>query len=228
MPAKTDAFAYLRVSSRGQTDGDGFDRQRDTIQRFARRAGLRILREFQDAHTGTEADRPALTDLLATVLANGVRTVVVESLDRFARDVVVQGVLLARLREHGVALLVANTGDDVTAAIADDPMREAMIQVQAVFSQVEKKRLVAKLAHARQAKRDATGRCEGRKPYGERPGEAAVAERIRQLHRKPRGGRRLSFKAIADRLNAESVPTRYGEPWRPSTVGSIVKRFQRR
>jgi hypothetical protein len=43
----------------------------------------------------------------------------------------------------------------------------------------------------------ATGRCEGRKPYGTRPGEADVVARIHKLRRKPRGGERLSFKAIA-------------------------------
>jgi len=40
-------------------------------------------------------------------------------------------------------------------------------------------------------------RCEGRKPFGSRPAEAVVVERIRQLRRKPNGKPRLSVAAIA-------------------------------
>jgi hypothetical protein len=41
---------------------------------------------------------------------------------------------------------------------------------------------------------------------------------------KPRGGERLSFAAIADRLNREAVPTRTGRPWAPETVRGIAQR----
>ena len=45
-----------------------------------------------------------------------------------------------------------------------DPIRKAMIQVQAVFSELEKRRLVLKLKKARDAASDGLGRrCEGRK-----------------------------------------------------------------
>jgi hypothetical protein len=47
---------------------------------------------------------------------------------------------------------------------------------------------------------------------------------IHKLRRKPRGGERLSFAAIADRLNAEGRPTRSGKPWTPETVRQIVNR----
>jgi hypothetical protein len=69
-----------------------------------------------------------------------------------------------------------------------------------------------------------TGRCEGRKPYGTRPDEADVVALIYKLRRKPRGGDRLSFAAIAERLNAEGHPSRTGKPWAPETVRQIVVR----
>jgi hypothetical protein len=72
--------------------------------------------------------------------------------------------------------------------------------------------------------RRSTGKCEGRKAFGERDDEAAVIERIRQLRRKPVKGTRLSFAGIAAKLNAEGVPTRTGSPWRPSTVAGILAR----
>jgi len=42
------AVSYLRVSGRGQIDRDGFPRQRDTVERHARAAGLRLIAEFRD------------------------------------------------------------------------------------------------------------------------------------------------------------------------------------
>ena len=73
-------------------------------------------------------------------------------------------------------------------------------------------------------KRRAEGRCEGRKPFGAKPGEAGVVAYIAKLRRKPKGGERLSFCAIATRLNAEGVLTRTGKPWAPETVRGIVLR----
>jgi hypothetical protein len=70
----------------------------------------------------------------------------------------------------------------------------------------------------------ATGRCEGRKAFGEYPGEEAALHRIRQLYRKPRGRERLSYAEIANQLNAERLPTRTGTPWRAGAVWRIVRR----
>lgn len=55
-------------------------------------------------------------------------------------------------------------------------------------------------------------------------GEAEVVTYIAKLRRKPKGGERLSFAAIAARLNAEGIPTRTGRPWAPETVRGIVQR----
>jgi hypothetical protein len=40
-----------------------------------------------------------------------------------------------------------------------------------------------------------------------------VVAYIAKLRRKSKGGERLSFAVIAERLNAESVPTRTGKAW---------------
>jgi DNA invertase Pin-like site-specific DNA recombinase len=82
--------------------------------------------------------------------------------------------------------------------------------------------LVAKLKAARMRKRKATGRCEGCKPYGKGPGEAEVLALIRRLRRRPRGGRRLSYDAIAARLNLDGVRSRTRRPWAGPTVHGIL------
>jgi site-specific DNA recombinase len=221
-PSKA-AYGYLRVSSRGQVDGYGYDRQEETIRQYAKRNGVDVVKVYRDAHTGTEADRPAFLEMLTAILGNGVRTVIVESLDRLARDLMIQTRLIAELQARGVTLISASTGQDVTADVTEDPMRKAMVQVQGVFAELDKKLLVRKLAKARDAKRQETGRCEGRKPYGEKPGEAEVLARIFTMRRGARNKDRMSFAAIADRLNADGVPTRTGKTWAPATVYGIVK-----
>jgi DNA invertase Pin-like site-specific DNA recombinase len=93
-----------------------------------------------------------------------------------------------------------------------DPTRVLIRQVLGAVSQFEKAVIVSKLKAARQRKKRATGRCEGRKPFGERPGEAEVVAYIAKLRRKPKGAERRSFAAIAERLNAERIPSRTGRP----------------
>ena len=95
----TQAFAYLRVSSQKQTEGHGYDRQLKTITAYAKRNGYDVVGVYRDAHTGTEADRPGFQDMVASF--NGISTVIIESLDRFARDLAVQIALLAALDTRG-------------------------------------------------------------------------------------------------------------------------------
>jgi hypothetical protein len=54
---------------------------------------------------------------------------------------------------------------------------------------------------------------EGRKPYGHRPDESALLERMRTMRRKPVKAERLSYAGIAAQLNAEGHTTRYGRSW---------------
>jgi len=207
------AVSYRRVSTPKQTDGHGPERQGNIIHEYAKSAGIEIVGDYLEAYTGTESDRPEFVRMVADLLTNGCRTVIVESLDRFARDLIIQSSLLADLKARGITLIAANTGMDVTAALDDDPMRKALVQVQGVFSELDKSLLVRKLRKAREAKRVATGRCEGAKPYGDREGEKAILDRVRTLRRKPRNGKRLSWQGVADQLNSEGFRNRSGRKW---------------
>jgi DNA invertase Pin-like site-specific DNA recombinase len=222
----TKALSYLRVSGKAQIEGDGFPRQRDAIRRYAKAHGVEVVEEFRDEGvSGTKDldDREGLGELMARIRANGVRLVLVERADRLARDLMVSEALLAEFRKLGVAVVAADSGTALTAG-DDDPTRVLIRQVFGAVSQFEKSVIVAKLRAARLRKRRATGRCEGRKPYGTKPGEADVLALMHRLRRKPRGGERLSFDAIAAKLNAEGVPTRTGRAWAGATVRGILAR----
>lgn len=225
---KISAVAYLRVSSKGQTSGDGFPRQRDSIAKYAKTHKLVVVDEYRDEGiTGTTAeltDRDGLAVMLDRIDSNGVRVVLVENASRLARDLMVQEILLAEFRKRDVKVIECDGGNDLTVG-SDDPTATLIRQVLGAVAQFEKSVLVLKLRASRLRAKRRTGRCEGRKAYGEKPGEAEIVQRIRDLRRKAVKGDRLSFAAIAARLNEESVPTRSGGPWRPSVIGQILGRI---
>jgi len=219
------AYGYVRVSGTGQLKGHGPERQRDDIAAFATRNGIEVVEVFQDAWTGTEDDRPAFMEMLTAMMDNGVRTVIVESMDRFARDLAVQMQLIAKLVSDGITLIPANTGQPISSETLDDnPMLKAMTQIQGVFAELDKSLTVRKLKKARDAKRHANGRCEGPRPFGANPDETAALDRIKGLRRKPKGGDRRSFAKVAAVLNAEELATRTGKPWNRGTVHVICRR----
>lgn len=223
------AVAYCRVSSTGQQrNGTGLDRQEEIITNYAKQAGYGLIQVYQEAMTGTDTDRPVFTKMLADLLSNSCRVVIVERLDRLARDLGVQLQLVGLFCSKGITLISADTQQNVTEAFSGDPMLKAMIQVQGVFAELDKSILVAKLRKAREAKKAKTGRCEGRKPYGFYEGEEKVVKRIKQLHRKPRGGKRLGPYQIARILNQEGWATRKAKEWRGSHVSAILKRLSSR
>lgn len=222
---KTQATGYCRVSSTGQqTTGTGLDRQEKVIKAYARKAGYRIIEIYLEAITGTETDRPVFDNMLADLLDNGCRVIIVESLDRLARDLAVQMRLIALLTSKGIALLNASTGQNVTESMESDPMLKAMINMQGVFSELDKNLLVRKLRKGREAAKAKSGRCEGRKPYGYYPGEQEVLDRIKQLRKKPHGEPRMNFSAVARTLNAEGHKARFGGEWSGVVIKRIIKK----
>ena len=221
------AVSYLRVSGQGQVDGDGFPRQREAVQRYAERCGLDLVAEFRDegvCGANELADRAGLAELLDHLEATGVHLVVVERADRLARDLLVQEVTLAQFRDMGVQVFAAD-GTDLTVSDGD-PTRKLIRQVLGAVAEFDKSVTVLKLRAARDRKRRQSGKCEGRKGFGETDQqEAATVQRIRKLRRKPRKSDRLSFQETADQLNAEGLPTRTGVPWSKGSVHAICKRL---
>jgi site-specific DNA recombinase len=222
------AVVYLRVSGKSQVKGEGFPRQREATRSFADAQGFTIVGEYREegvSGTTEMEDRPALKELIAYLLGNGCRTVIVESLDRLAREYRIQEQLVIYLSSKGISLWAANTGEDITTAIQSDPMKKALIQMQGIFAELDKSQLVRKLHKSRETIRLRSGRCEGQKPFGTLPGEQDTLRRMKELYRKPRHGIRRSLKDITTTLNAEGRSTRNGKPWARGTVWTILRRL---
>src|SRR6478609_893485 len=108
-----EAIAYLRTSSDTNVgaDKDSDKRQRSKIEAYAKRNGYVIVDEFYDADmNGDDAltARPGFVALVDRIADNGVRTVIVEDVTRFARKLTTQEQGIAFLMSLGVTLLTSS------------------------------------------------------------------------------------------------------------------------
>jgi|SRR5215472_12259948 len=211
------AFGYIRVSGESQVKKDGPVRQRNDINAWAKAHGYKIVKWFvEEAVCGAveSKDRPAFGEMLVALLSNGVRTVLVEHLDRLARDVFVQEGTIKLFKEKNLELISVKQPD----LCSDDPNRVAMRQMMGVFAQLDRANIVLKLRAARQRAKAKNGRCEGRKPYGFREGEAKVLAHMKDL------SETSTYADIAIVLNNAGIKTRTGGQWFPGTVYNILRK----
>jgi len=218
-------FAYLRVSTREQIDGGGFDRQLATILSFTEHRGWDVARTFRDQQSGgTEFDnRGGLRELLSLAgrdSALGVDTIIVENATRIARDLMVQEIFLAECRKLGVKVFAADCGEELVLANAD-PTRVLIRQILGALAQWEKAQIVLKLQAGRRKKARETGApCGGPKPYGQTESERAVIGDIWRF-RRTNG---WTFRRIAQELRAIGYPAPGGRCWHTGTVGTLYCR----
>jgi DNA invertase Pin-like site-specific DNA recombinase len=132
--------------------------------------------------------------------------------NRFVKSV--QENIIADLRKRGFDLISVSEPD----LCSNDPSRVLMRQIFGSIAQYDRAMTVAKLRGARERMRAKTGRCEGRKAYGNRPGESDIIDRMKVLRR---GG--MAVDKVAAVLNTEGAKPRAGQQWYPTTVYRILK-----
>ena len=93
MHAAQCAVAYYRTSSAAGVDGDSEERRRQAVKAYAKSARLKIVGEFYDAAVSgadTLDMRPGFSELMASLVSSGANKIIVETANRFARDLLVQ------------------------------------------------------------------------------------------------------------------------------------------
>jgi DNA invertase Pin-like site-specific DNA recombinase len=220
--AKVQAVAYLRTSSAANVgvDKDSEKRQRAAIEAFAKARGYVLVDWFYDAAvSGADPvhERPGFTAMLDRIAGNGVRCIVVESPDRFARDLAVQLAGHDFLKELGVALIPASAPDFFTE---ETPTAVLVRQVLGAISQFERASLIAKLKAARDRKRAATGKCGGMPSLAEtRPELIELARRLRTT----RSGKQRSLREVSRELAARGfVAERSGRPYQAAQISRML------
>jgi DNA invertase Pin-like site-specific DNA recombinase len=225
----TKAFGYIRCSGLSQMDGDGPVRQRTAIEKYALAHDIGIVGWFEESHTGSDLEgRIAFREMREALVSDGIRTVIVERLDRLARDLMIQETIIRDFQSNSVVLRSTTLGEDDLCS--DDPTRVMIRQIMAAFYEYERKMIKSKLRAGVNRKRELTGRCEGRKPYGfmsggpkqaevQDPKEYPILQLIRDLHHQSK-----TPSQIAQTLNDLQLPSRHGTVWYPGVVRKILIR----
>jgi DNA invertase Pin-like site-specific DNA recombinase len=209
----TKALAYLRTSSATNVgaDKDSDKRQLAAIQAYAAANDIEIIASYYDAAvSGADpvTERPGFAQMLDHIAGNGVRTILVESPDRFARDLMVQLIGHDHLKALGVTLVPTTCPTHFTE---ETPTAVLIRQVMGAIAQFEKASLVAKL----KAARERTGKPGGRAPVAYPVATVDFATSLRQQG--------MSFRAILAQLTADGHTNSKGKPFALYQVHEMVK-----
>lgn len=222
------SVSYLRCSGESQIQGDTWDRQQSVILKYATANGIEVVKEFRDEGVTGKMElegREGLSACIEYVRREGIKLVLIEDSTRLARDMIVAEVVIREFQKIGVQVVSASGGVDLTEGDDSNPTAKLIRQILAAVSEFERCCINIKLRGARERKRLATGKCEGAKGYGEKPGEDSTLAMMKSLR-----AAGLSCDRIADALNANGIPARragvknYSGVWLGCTISRILKR----
>jgi len=217
---------YRRVSTRGQGEsGLGLEAQEAAIDAHVQATGCTLVATYDEVESGKRSDRPTLARAIAHARRVGA-TLVIAKLDRLSRNVA----FLSRLMESGVEFVACDNPNanrltiHILAAVAEDEARRISERTKAALAAYKARggKLGAALvgSHLTDEGRD-RGRAianaikarEAREVYSDLLPKMIAAR-----------GEGLSYKAIADRLDAEGHTTRRGKPWNAMQVKRVLDR----
>jgi DNA invertase Pin-like site-specific DNA recombinase len=186
--------------------GEGYAAQARAIEAFCDRHGLQLVRIDRDVEGsgGRGAAPPGLQHACKALMADDARALVVQDLGRLTRSPARLSLLLRWFTDANRALIAIDNLLD-TSTPAGRATANALIEV----GEWDRQR--------------AAQRRTGNHNHGGR-GRPSVRD-VPELHARIAAMREagMSLHAIADRLNAEGVPTlRGGSRWRPSSVQAAV------
>lgn len=204
------AILYSRVSTDDQAEsGLGLSDQQTRLNAWATMTGTdETISMVDEGQSGKSLDRPAMTKALAMLTNGDASTLVVMKLDRLTRSTRDLGELMERAQQDRWALVILDLGVDTSTASG-----KLVANVMVSVAQWERETTVERTKAALAAKKS-QGHRLGRVP------EIPAATRNRIAEDRAIG---LSMAKIADRLNAEGVPTARGGKWYGSTIAAVLK-----
>jgi DNA invertase Pin-like site-specific DNA recombinase len=227
--------AYVRVSTAHQQEAYGPDIQRAAITAWAKADGHVIVAWQEDTISGASElrNRIGWCEAAALVKAGSAQGIVVARLDRLARDVMVQELLLRKLSDlGGVVLSTRENENEMLNGESKDPSRKLVRVIMGAISEYDREMTVDRLAAGRAAKAAMGGYAHGALPYGYRsvkgklvevPQEQAALAKMRAL-----ADQGVPTREIARVLTAGAYPTKRGGAWSSPTVSRILNRANTR
>jgi DNA invertase Pin-like site-specific DNA recombinase len=218
---------YARSSAQ---HGDSIGAQEDVCRRWAEEHDHLIVGTFSDdgVSGAKQADqRPGLSLALAALEDGKANALLVHRLDRVARALHVQEVILERVWKAS-ARVIAVDGGEIIQDDPTDPMRTFCRQVLGAASQLERGMIVARMQEGKRRQREAGFYSGGAIPFGyelQDDGQLAPVEADLQTASEIAAMREagLTLRAIADHLNAEKIKAPRGGSWYAQTVARAAR-----
>lgn len=205
-------IGYVRVSTNKQDIGP--EVQVAALTAEAQRNGWTLdIRREDAASAKTLRNRPILAQALADLKAGQADALAVSKLDRLSRSVADFAGLLETANRQRWALICLDLGIDTSTITG-----AAMAQVTCTFAEMERKKI---------AERTRDGMAKIKADTGKHMGRRSVlpAETVTLIEAERAAG--LSLAKIAEKLNAEGVPTATGRTWHASTIRQVLTRVAR-
>jgi DNA invertase Pin-like site-specific DNA recombinase len=216
VPEGVRALGYVSAAGNGDREANTMREQAALIDSLCERRGWRLLEVVRDVESagGGSLRRPGLAYAVERLSKGEASCLVVSHLGRLSRSAAELGRVLERLNRSGGRLVVVDVGLD-TASDAGRIAANSLVRVGA-WERGRTLDSTRKGLEAARARREATGHeATGRPAVEDIP---ALKGYILEMRSEG-----MTLEAIAERLNAEGVPTlRGGKKWRPSSVQAAV------
>ena len=215
------AAIYCRVSTEDQErEGTSLQTQLEGCLKYCESKGYVVARQYSEAYSGLDLQRPKLDELRELVRAGAVGVVVVHCLDRLSRDPTHGVILTQEMERHGVTLeAVIETVDSTELGKLISYIRGYASKVEA--EKIRERTTRGKGAHVRMGRLPIG---TGRGLYGYRwdkkakkrvplEYEVKVVEKVFGMLGTGEGN-----STIARALNDQGIPTRTGKQWSPVDI----------
>lgn len=106
------AFGYVRLFENDVEGAGTLESQKRFIRDYAEDEEIELVRFFEDNYPATEDIPPGFRSMLAEI--NGVRTVIVQDLDRLALNPATRTLMLTELQSQDVTVICAATDEYIT------------------------------------------------------------------------------------------------------------------
>jgi peptidoglycan hydrolase-like protein with peptidoglycan-binding domain len=211
------ALGYVSARESAATDdGPALRDQVGTIDAACRERGLVLSDVIRDLDPVEDPgpERPGMQHALERLAAREASCLVVADLGRLSRSAPELGHIVGWLRRHETRLVAVGEGLDTDTKSGGEAADE-LVSVGAAAGQ-------RRTSTGKRQRDPAPGkpppRSASRSSRPARPDALELRERIRAMRASG-----MTLQAIADRLNAENVPTlRGGTKWRPSAIQQAV------
>lgn len=242
------AYAYLRVSTFQQLDGQSLTGQEEEIRQYCAIHGIELVRVYSDEgkYGKSIAGRPQFQKMIQDIEnLQEVDCVIVWKFSRFARNVYDSLSVLNVLQKQGVNLIVMKEGVDTGG-----PLYKMQFNMFATIAEMERENIREQTANGKKYTALSGGWNGGMAPYGyklnnrqlvvdkeeaevvkqifewymesKESGYATVTARLNEKGIKPRQLKRLDRKAMQTAETEEKIYLPMVEDWYTSQVKNIL------